>query len=115
VRITHKTTGIVVSMQDEKSQLQNRDKADAGAAGRLLEQQIAEQQGQIARAAKPRSQWPAGEKVRTYNFPQAASPTTGSSTLHNSEGVPPETGARRVHERPLGRGEAGRLEDAAVT
>src|SRR5882757_2895144 len=89
VRITHKPTGIVVSMQDEKSQLQNRERAMRVLRARLLEQQIAEQQAQIASERKAQvGSGQRAEKVRTYNYPQGrVTDHRIKHTSHNLDGV----------------------------
>ena len=71
VRLTHIPTGIVISCQDEKSQLKNKDKALKVLRDRLYELELAKQHDAEAEARK--SQVGTGdrsEKIRTYNFPQ---------------------------------------------
>lgn len=71
VRLTHIPTGIVISCQDEKSQLKNKDKAIRVLRSRLYEMEL--EKAQSAEAEARKSQVGTGdrsEKIRTYNFPQ---------------------------------------------
>ncbi len=89
VRITHVPTGVVVSCQDEKSQLQNKEKALRILRARLLKTEQERQQREMA--AERRSQVGTGdrsERIRTYNYPQGrVTDHRIGLTVHNLEGV----------------------------
>jgi len=89
VRITHKPSGIVVSMQDEKSQLQNREKAMRVLRARMYERALAEQQAEVA--ASRSAQVGAGErseKIRTYNYGERrVKDHRINLLLHNLDGI----------------------------
>jgi len=89
VRITHKPTGIVVSMQDEKSQLQNRERAMRVLRARLYDRALAEQHAE--QAASRQAQVGTGEraeKIRTYNFPEKRVKDHRINLLsHNLDGI----------------------------
>jgi peptide chain release factor 1 len=89
VRVTHRPTGIVVSVQEERSQLQNREKAMRYLRARLLglEQERQHQEEAEARRAQVGTGERA-EKIRTYNFPQSrVTDHRVGMTSHNLQGV----------------------------
>jgi peptide chain release factor 1 len=89
VRITHKPTGVVVSMQDEKSQLQNKERAMRVLKARLYERALADQQAEVA--ANRQGQVGTGEraeKIRTYNYAERrVKDHRINLLLHNLDGI----------------------------
>jgi peptide chain release factor 1 len=90
VRVTHRPTGIVISVQEERSQRQNREKALRYLRARLLK--AAQDEQQREEAATRRAQVGTGErseKIRTYNFPQnrVTDHRVKDLSVHNLQGV----------------------------
>jgi len=89
VRVTHAPTGIVISCQDEKSQLKNKDKALKILRAKLYELELEKQQSELS--AERKSQVGTGdrsERIRTYNFPQGrVTDHRVGLTLHRLDGV----------------------------
>ena len=89
VRITHKPTGVVVAMQDEKSQLQNKAKAMRVLRARLLQAEEERQRSELSAARKDQVKTgDRSEKIRTYNFKEnRVSDHRIKLTVHNLDKV----------------------------
>jgi peptide chain release factor 1 len=115
VRITHLPTGLVVVMQDEKSQHKNRARAMKILRSRLYEQQRAAQAA--ARAATRKSQVGSGdrsERIRTYNFPQGrVTDHRIGLTLHKLDRVLEGEALDEVVDALIAEDEASRLAELA--
>jgi peptide chain release factor 1 len=89
VRITHLPTGMVISQQDQRSQIQNRAKAMVILRSRLLDLRVAEREAERARMRK--TQVGTGDrsaKIRTYNYPQSrVTDHRIGYTTHNLQGI----------------------------
>ncbi|MBI4410196.1 MAG: peptide chain release factor 1 [Gemmatimonadetes bacterium] len=115
VRVTHLPTGLVVTCQDEKSQHKNKAKALKVLRSRLLDQKLAEQEAERARARK--LQVGTGDrsaKIRTYNFPQGrVTDHRIGLTLYRLQEILDGNLSELIHALKLAR-EAEHLESQAV-
>ncbi|MDP1808254.1 MAG: peptide chain release factor 1 [Actinomycetota bacterium] len=89
VRVTHLPTGMVISMQDERSQLQNKERALRVLRAKLYEKMVEEQQSEMASARRLQvGTGDRSERIRTYNFPQGrVTDHRIGLTVHNLDGV----------------------------
>jgi len=89
VRITHLPTGLVISMQDERSQLQNKERAMKVLRAKLYEKMVEEQQSEMASVRRLQvGTGDRSERIRTYNFPQGrVTDHRIGLSVHNLEGV----------------------------
>ena len=111
VRITHVPTGIVVAMQDERSQHKNRDKAMKVLRARLYEQRREEAHGAEAEARKAMvGSGDRSERIRTYNYPQGrVTDHRIGLTLHKLDEVLAGTGLGELTDALIAEDEAKRL------